>query len=119
MAKSGVGRKGYLEDKTIQQVVRLSISIVLKALRDKTYDKDKKIELARHFGLRGMPQIVEGEGAAQQVVIIRSDAVQSQAVSGQVHLLRSPLSGDGVGVGNREVALPDSPGASAVSEVSE
>lgn len=77
-AKGKAGRKPYLEDKTIQELCRLSASTVFHALRctDPTiFSFEKKAELAKHFVLRAMPQKIESDGsfAPKTIVLCRND----------------------------------------------
>lgn len=66
--KGRSGRKPGLDDKTIQQVCRMSVANVIRAFRSKTVSMEFKAELGKHFILRSMPQRVEGGEGHFQIV---------------------------------------------------
>lgn len=92
--------KGIQEDMLIQ-----------KAL-DGTYNASFSIFTAKNvLGWRD-EQHIKGEGIAPQIInIIRPDGHKAEALSGQIRILRSSVSGNGVGVGNGKESLPDSSGS--------
>lgn len=76
--KGRSGRRPYLQEKTIEQICRMSALAIYHALRspDSEISKEKKAELGKHFVLRVMPQKIESDGslAPKTVVIIRAES---------------------------------------------
>lgn len=67
-ARIGSGPKPKLETRTIEQICRLSCSIILKALRMPEYPFEKKVELSKAILIRRMPQKIESDGQTVQVL---------------------------------------------------
>ena len=110
------GRKGFYEEQEVKKIVAKSNKIILWALEGKGKYKDLPatvlVELASRFSLKAMPQKFEGEGMAPQIItIVRSDESPVKAVSGRVHIHRSPISSNGVSLGDGKEPLPDSSGS--------
>lgn len=74
-ARIGAGRKAHLEDKTIETVLRLSASSIIKAFRDPLVDIKFKAELGKHFVLKKIPTVIESDGsfAPKTIVLLRNE----------------------------------------------
>lgn len=70
-AKGRSGRKAHLEDRTIKEIINLSSSVVLQALKatPDEFPYEAKVELASRILIKAMPQKVEGEGNLLSAVV--------------------------------------------------
>lgn len=57
---SKAGRKAHLEDKTKEEIMRMSAATVLRALRSKELSFEFRASLARDFVIKSMPTKIEG-----------------------------------------------------------
>ena len=74
-ARLGAGRKPHLEDKTIEQICRMSASSILHAFRDPSIKLEFKAQLGRDFIIRKMPSNVALKGELKNsVVFIANEA---------------------------------------------
>ena len=64
-----MGRKAHLQDKQAEEIVQRSVTIILDAFERKDVSTEIKIDLAKHFILKAMPQKVDTEGLIGHTII--------------------------------------------------
>lgn len=53
-------------------------------------------------------QHIKGDLPQTNIIVVRNDGSKAQELSGRVRVLRGPLPGDGISLGNGQESLPDS-----------
>lgn len=73
--RANAGRKCHLEDKTIQDILRLSAANIIRAFRSKEIPLQFKAELGKHFVLKKIPTVINSDGtfAPKTIILMRPD----------------------------------------------
>lgn len=92
--KGRSGRRPYLQNKTLEQICRMSASSVLHALRcrdENIFPYEKRVELAKHFVLKAMPNVIESDGslAPKTIVLIRNDKALLESAQRELDIVKS------------------------------
>ena len=71
--KGRSGRRAHYDEMLVTDVVNKSIKLVNDYISDLKIPLDKRIEVAKHFGIKAVPTKLEGEGfvSDMQVVVVR------------------------------------------------
>lgn len=116
--RPGSGRKSGYEETRAVYLASLGVEECIKALkREGEYASlpvEVRLDLAARFAVKAIPQKIEGaEGLiSTQIIVIRAeDGNKTKTISGRLHLHRSPISSNGVSLGNGQESLPDSEGS--------
>ncbi len=112
-ARPGAGRKSLGDERAVMALRNEGIQITREALRREGIYAELPIqtivEIASRIGVKSIPQKVEGDLVPQQIItIVRANGSKAQALSGRVSIHRSPVSGNGVSLGNGKKPLRDS-----------
>lgn len=103
---------GIILDREIAPLLTKGAKYVNKFFDDPSISDQVKADFWSRFALRVMPQRIEGEGIAPQIItIIRpesKDGNNPQKLAGQIHLHRGSVPCNGIGMGNGEDSLRDS-----------
>ena len=84
-ARIGAGRKPHLEDKTIEQICRMSASSILHAFRSPDVPLQFKAQLGKEFIIKKMPSnlAIKGELKNSVVFIANEQALKDLGIDAE------------------------------------
>jgi len=67
--KGRSGRKSHYDEMLVSEVVNSSIKLVREYINDLGISLEKRVEVAKHFGLKAVPTSFEGDFSGEVVVM--------------------------------------------------